>query len=309
MDPKRTMPHELTGPELPSGMRLFLCAAALLGILCPALAPAQNPTTPRLFTSDTVQIRYLEEGSGEPVLLLHGLGGRLENWTADGFVAALAAAGFRVIAYDARGHGESSKPHDSDRYGNEDVADVLRLLDHLSIDRADVIGYSRGSWIASKLVAQHPDRVSSVVYGGWGGNPLSHEDCLATVDALARDEFPVPLWRALQSSDAPLPTKEEQAMIMEQFFGEADMMALAAAVGATCADDLESAASLNPSGVPSLAIVGALDGVSPSVRAMSREADGALKLYVIPGADHYTARRHPQFLAQILSFLNETRRE
>lgn len=306
------MPHELTGPDLPSGMRLFLCAA-LLGILCPALAPAQNPTTPRLFTSDTVQIRYLEEGSGEPVLLIHGLGGRLEDWTAAGFVAGLAAAGFRVIAYDARGHGESSKPHDSDRYGNEDVADVLRLLDHLSIERAHVIGYSRGSKIASELVAQHPDRVSSVVYGGWGaGNPvesLSHEDCLATVDALARGEFPVPLMRALQSSDAPLPTKEEQAMIMEQFGEANDMMALAAAFGAGCADDLESAASLNPSGVPSLAIVGALDGMSPSVRAMARETGGALKVHVIPGADHYTARRHPQFLAQILSFLNETRCE
>ena len=303
------MTHELTGPDLPSGMRLFLCAA-LLGILCPEPAPAQNPTTPRLFTSDTVQIRYLEEGSGEPVLLIHGLGGRLEDWTADGFAAGLAAAGFRVIAYDARGHGESSKPHESDRYGNEDVADVLRLLDHLSIERADVIGYSRGSWIASKLVAQHPDRVSSVVYGGWGGgNALSHEDCLATVDALARGEFPVPLWRALQSSDAPLPTKEEQAMLMEQFFEEADMMALAAAFGASCADDLESAASLNPSGVPSLAIVGALDGRSPSVRAMARETGGALKVHVIPGADHFTARQHPQFLAQILSFLNETRSE
>jgi pimeloyl-ACP methyl ester carboxylesterase len=156
-------------------MRLFLCAA-VLGILCPALAPAQNPTTPRLFTSDTVQIRYLEEGSGEPVLLIHGLGGRLEDWTAAGFVAGLAAARFRVIAYDARGHGESSKFHDSDRYGNEDVADVLRLLDHLSIERAHVIGYSHGSKIASELVAQHPDRVSSVVYGGWGaGNPLSYE--------------------------------------------------------------------------------------------------------------------------------------
>jgi pimeloyl-ACP methyl ester carboxylesterase len=288
-------------------MRLFLCAA-LLGILCPAFAPAQNPTTPRLFTSDAVQIRYLEEGSGEPVLLIHGLGGRLENWTADGFLAGLAAAGFRVIAYDARGHGESSKPHDSDRYGDEDVADVLRLLDHLSIERAHVIGYSRGSWIASELVAQHPDRVSSVVYGAWGGNP-SHEVCLATVDALARGEFPVPLWRALQSSDAPLPTKEEQAMLMERFFGEADMMALAAAVGASCADDLESAASLNPSGVPWLAIVGALDGASPSVLAMARETGGELQVYVIPGADHFTARRHPEFLAQILSFLNETRSE
>jgi len=288
-------------------MRLFLCAA-VLGILCPALAPAQNPTTPRLFTSDTVQIRYLEEGSGEPVLLIHGLGGRLEDWTAAGFVAGLAAAGFRVTAYDARGHGESSKFHDSDRYGNEDVADVLRLLDHLSIERAHVIGYSHGSKIASELVAQHPDRVSSVVYGGWGaGNPLSYEDCLATVDALARGEFPVPLMRALQASDASLPTKEEQAMFMERYTAANDMLALAAAFGAHCADDPESAASLNPSGVPSLAIVGALDGRLPSVRAMAQEMDGALKVHVIPGADHLTARRHPQFLAQVLSFLNETR--
>jgi pimeloyl-ACP methyl ester carboxylesterase len=148
------------------------------------------------------------------------------------------------------------------------------------------------------------------VYGGWGaGNPLSYEDCLATVDALARGEFPVPFMRAFQASDASLPTKEEQAMFMERYTAANDMLALAAAFGARCADDLESAASLNPSGVPSLAIVGALDGRSPSVRAMARETGGALKVHVIPGADHFTARRHPQFLAQILSFLNETRCE
>lgn len=74
--------------------------------------------------------------------------------------------------------------------GEEDVEDALRLLDHLSIERTNVVRYSRGSEIASRLVAQHPNRFRSVVFGGWAaGHPvetLELEDCLTTATSLAR---------------------------------------------------------------------------------------------------------------------------
>jgi pimeloyl-ACP methyl ester carboxylesterase len=102
------------------------------------------------------------------VVLLHGFGDTLRRWEAT-VIPRLLAVGFRVIAYDARGHGSSGKPDNPAQYGQEDVNDVVRLLDHLSIDRVHMVGYSRGASIAARLVAQQPRRVRSVVFGGWGG--------------------------------------------------------------------------------------------------------------------------------------------
>jgi pimeloyl-ACP methyl ester carboxylesterase len=286
---------------------------ALLGNLSPALAPAQTPPNTRVFDSDGVQIRYVDKGSGDPVLLIHGFAGRLEFWETTGIAAGLTAAGFRVIAYDARGHGNSAKPHDPEQYGEEDVEDAVRLLDHLSIERANVVGYSRGSKIASHLVAQHPSRLRSVVFGGWGvDNPvetLSLEDCLATADSLARGAFPVPLARALRPSGAPPPTTEQQAVVTRQLAAGNDMKALAAAFRAGCEARRVTATALHAIGVPALAIVGALDGMTPSVHAMAREMGGALEVIVIPDADHYTTPVHPEFIARVVTFLRDLRRE
>ncbi len=291
-------------------MRPALCIA-LIGSLCPALATTQTRPDVRVFDSDGVQLRYVDTGSGDPVLLIHGFGGRLEFWEATRIVAGLTAAGFRIIAYDARGHGNSGKPHDPERYGEEDVADAIRLLDQLSIERADVVGYSRGSEIASHLVAQHPKRVRSVVFGGWGvDNPittLSLADCLAAVDDLAGGAFPRPLARALQPSGAPLPPTEQQAAVTRQFTAANDMKALAAAFRSGCEARRVTVAALRATGVPALALVGARDGMAPSVHAMGREMASALEVAVIPDADHYTTPGHPEFIARLASFLRARR--
>jgi pimeloyl-ACP methyl ester carboxylesterase len=292
-------------------MRLFFYST-LLWYLFTVPAAAQILSNADVFDSDGVEIRYVDKGSGEPVLLIHGFSSRLEYWEATGVTGALTAAGFRVIAYDARGHGNSSKPHDLGQYGVEkDVEDAVRLLDHLSIERAHVVGYSRGSKIASQFLTRHPTRIRSVVFGGWGvGNPvetLSQEDCLATADSLARSAFPTPLVRALQPNGTPLPSAEEQAVLMKQLSALNDMKALAAAFGSQCDESPVTAAALLVTGVPVLAIVGALDGMAPSVEAMAREMSDALEVVVIADADHYTAVQHPQFLARLVSFLTDPR--
>jgi len=291
-------------------MRPALCMT-LLATLGPALATTQTRPDVRVFDSDGVQIRYVDTGSGDPVLLIHGFGGRLEFWEATRIVAGLTAAGFRIVAYDARGHGNSGKPHDPERYGEEDVEDAIRLLDHLAIERADVVGYSRGSEIASQLVARHPSRVRRIVFGGWGvGNPvatLSLADCRAAVDALDRGAFPLPLARALQPSGTPLPTAEQQAAGTRRLAAGNDMHALAAAFGAGCEARRVTVAALRAAGVPALAIVGARDGMAPSVHAMGREMAGALEVAVIPDVDHYTTPAHPEFIARLASFLRARR--
>lgn len=119
------------------------------------------------FDSGGTEIRYTIEGAGEPVLLIHGFraSGDL-NWKLPGVNKALAPH-FQVITIDNRGHGKSASP-DDDRYGIEMVNDSVRLLDHLGIESAHVVGYSMGGMIAIKLSVLHPERVRSAVIGGMG---------------------------------------------------------------------------------------------------------------------------------------------
>ena len=93
------------------------------------------------------------------------------NWVDPGWVRTLVAGGRRVIAFDNRGHGQSEKLYDPERYGAPTMAEDARaLLDHLGIERADVMGYSMGARISAFLVLKHPERVRSVIFAGLGIN-------------------------------------------------------------------------------------------------------------------------------------------
>src|SRR5204863_10119417 len=122
-----------------------------------------------------VQIQYVDKGRGAPVVLLHGFtGSYARHWEAPGVLDAVESAGYRVIAMDCRGHGQSGKPHEVAKYGLEMVEDVIRLLDHLHIDRAHVVGYSMGGAIANQLLVRYPARLRSVTLlgAGWEGGDL-----------------------------------------------------------------------------------------------------------------------------------------
>jgi pimeloyl-ACP methyl ester carboxylesterase len=126
------------------------------------------------FDSDGVRIAFLDEGAGAPILLIHGFASNMRfNWIDPGWVGLLTRNGFRVIAFDNRGHGESEKPYDESAYGAPLMAeDARRLLDHLGIQQADVMGYSMGARITAFLALAHPGRVRSAIFGGMGGNML-----------------------------------------------------------------------------------------------------------------------------------------
>lgn len=116
-----------------------------------------------------VRLFYSEAGKDEPVILLHGfaVNGDL-NWRLNGMIKMLRKD-YHVIVLDQRGHGLSSKPHDPEAYGEEMVHDVIRLMDHLHIDKAHVAGYSLGGYVALKAAALYPDRLLSagVLGAGW----------------------------------------------------------------------------------------------------------------------------------------------
>jgi pimeloyl-ACP methyl ester carboxylesterase len=115
-----------------------------------------------------VKLWYCVQGKGQPVVLIHGwLSSAGLNWVLPG-TSGLLARDYRVIAVDVRGHGFSDKPTTEEDYGAELVEDVVRLLDHLQIKKAHIIGYSMGGIIAAKFIVKHPDRVLSGALGGMG---------------------------------------------------------------------------------------------------------------------------------------------
>ncbi len=122
------------------------------------------------FTSDGIDIAYLDEGAGDPVLLIHGFASNKEiNWVGPSWFKTLTEAGYRVIAFDHRGHGASGKVYDPALYNTVRMAeDAARLLAHLGIERADVIGYSMGARVGAYMALFFPEKVRSLVLGGLG---------------------------------------------------------------------------------------------------------------------------------------------
>lgn len=160
---------------------------ARLALVCSILASGAFAADAEYFDSDGVKIRYFAAGQGEALVLIHGFSGSASTaWLKPGVFDALVNAGFHVIALDNRGHGGSDKPHDPASYGVNMAEDVGRLLDHLSIDQAHVVGYSMGGKIANTFRARHSQRLVTLTLGGygwpWRGQAATLEEALANME-------------------------------------------------------------------------------------------------------------------------------
>jgi pimeloyl-ACP methyl ester carboxylesterase len=122
---------------------------------------------------DGIRIAYEALGAGPPVVLVHGFGSsRVQNWKFPGWYEALS--GYRVIAMDCRGHGQSDTPHDPARYDHGLMAgDVITVMEAAGESSAFILGYSMGGFIALQLLTTHPERIEKLVIGGVGASYLS----------------------------------------------------------------------------------------------------------------------------------------
>jgi pimeloyl-ACP methyl ester carboxylesterase len=150
-------------------LRCLVVGLALPLALAPAgCVPRGDKAVVGTFDSKGTKISYFVQGKGEPVVLIHGWTSSADvNWKLPG-TAALLAKDYQVIALDVRGHGRSNKPPVEEAYGPELVEDVVRLLDHLKIKKAHIVGYSMGGIITGAFLAKYPDRVLSATIGGMG---------------------------------------------------------------------------------------------------------------------------------------------
>jgi pimeloyl-ACP methyl ester carboxylesterase len=229
----------------------------------------------RFASFDGLELNYVVAGDGPDVLLVHGFASdHVGNWVRPGVVAALVAGSRRVIAYDARGHGASEKPHDVDAYEhNAMVRDAQALLDHLGVGPVDVVGYSMGSIVSSRLVPVEP-RARSLVLGGVGGR-LSRGR-----SAESRARTAIALERRRGAGRRARPAERAFRQFAER--NGNDLLALAAIQRAH-----NEAGDPSAIRVPTLVVAGADDRLAGSPADLAALIPGAESL-VIPG-NHLSA--------------------
>lgn len=245
------------------------------------------------FRHGLVELAYLDEGQGEPIVLVHGFASNKEvNWVNPNWVSVLTRAGRRTIALDVRGHGESTKLYQPSDYHSERMAeDVVALLDHLGLDRADVMGYSMGARVSAFLALSQPTRVRSVILGGLG---------IRLVEGVGLPESIADALEAPSLDDVTDPTGRMFRAFAEQNKG--DLIALAACMrGSRQTLTREQVAAIQP---PMLVAVGTKDMVAGSAHELAALVPGARVLDIV-GRDHMLAVGDKTFKTGVLDFLAE----
>jgi len=247
------------------------------------------------FQHDGVEVAYLDQGEGEPVVLIHGFASTKEvNWLHPGWIATLTGAGRRAIALDNRGHGASSKIYDPAAYHSAIMAeDVRALLDHLGVERADIMGYSMGARIAAFLALAHPRRARSVVVGGLGSRLVNGVGLPETI---------------AEALEAPslADVQDLQGRSFRAFADQtrSDRKALAACIrGSRQTLSLSDCEKLT---MPVLVAVGTADTVAGSAQELAAMLPQGRALD-IPGRDHMLAVGDRVFKRGVLDFLASNR--
>jgi pimeloyl-ACP methyl ester carboxylesterase len=253
-------------------------------------------TVERFESTDGIGIAYRQwnaAAGGLPVMLHHGFAadGAL-NWQGPGVVAALVEARRWVVAIDARGHGASDKPHDPARYGEAIMArDLMALVDRLSAERYDLVGYSMGA-VVSLLVAAQDPRVRRLVVGGVGEGIL----VCGGVDTRALPNLT--LAEALEAEDVAS-VKDPGAAGFRAFADmlRADRKALAAQARSVHAQPI----ALDRIKVPALVLAGDADPLAVRPELLARAIAGA-ELRALAG-DHLGALQDPKFVESVRDFV------
>jgi pimeloyl-ACP methyl ester carboxylesterase len=245
------------------------------------------------FHNGAVEIAYLDEGEGDPVVLVHGFASTKDvNWVYPTWVSELRKSGRRVVALDNRGHGASGKLYDAEQYHIPTMAgDVTALMDHLNIERADVMGYSLGGRMTAWLALSQPQRLRSAILGGIGmgliegGGP--GENVAAALEAGALDEVTDPVGRTFRAFADQ--TRSDRRALAACLRGSRRLMTREEAAGIT---------------VPVLIAVGTTDEIAGSAPALGKIIRGS-QVLDIPNRDHMRAVGDRVYKAGVLDFLSK----
>ena len=243
------------------------------------------------FNSGGVEIAYETAGEGTPILLIHGFASNARvNWWDTGWVKTLTDAGRCVITIDNRGHGASEKLYESALYPAAEMAeDARRLLDHLGIGQADVMGYSMGARVSAFLTIAHPDRVRRAVFAGLASRMITG---VGGAEEIAR------------ALEAPTPDDvTDMGARGFRIFAEqtkSDLKALAACIRSSRERiTVEELATIR---VPVLVVAGEKDDVAGDVETLVKAIPGAVGV-TLPNRNHMNAVGDRGYKDAVLAFL------
>ena len=282
-------------------MKKRLLTAVFLTLAFVTFLPAED----FFFDSDGVRIHYIVEGKGEPVVLIHGFAANITaNWGAPGIIKALSEK-YQVIALDNRGHGQSAKPHENAAYGLKMTDDVIRLMDHLKIKKAHIVGYSMGGFMTDKLLADHPERFITATLGGagWSKPDADQSGLEVLAKSLEEGKGIGPLIVFLTPKGQPPPSEQQIEATNKMFLATNDAQALAG-VSRGMAQFAVPEAKLRANKIPVLSLIGEIDPLKDGVDQL----DGVLahlKVVVVPTANHMNAPANPEFAKNLKAFLAE----
>ena len=243
------------------------------------------------FNSGGVEIAYETAGEGTPILLIHGFASNARvNWWDTGWVKTLTDAGRCVITIDNRGHGASEKLYDSALYPAAEMAeDARRLLDHLGIGQADVMGYSMAARVSAFLTIAHPDRVRRAVFAGLASRMITG---VGGAEEIAR------------ALEAPTPDDvTDMGARGFRIFAEqtkSDLKALAACIRSSRERiTVEELATIR---FPVLVVAGEKDDVAGDVETLVKAIPGAVGV-TLPNRNHMNAVGDRGYKDAVLAFL------
>lgn len=243
------------------------------------------------FNSGGVEIAYQTAGDGPPILLIHGFASNARvNWWDTGWVKTLTESGRRVITFDHRGHGASEKLYDPALYPAAEMAeDARRLLDHLGITQADVMGYSMGARVSAFLTIAHPERVRRAVFAGLASRMITGvggaEAIAAALEAPSRND-------GLDINARAFRIFAEQT--------KSDLKALAACIRSSREKiTVEELATIR---VPVLVVAGEKDEVAGDVETLVKAIPGASGV-TLPNRNHMNAVGDRGYKDAVLDFL------
>ena len=245
------------------------------------------------FHNGAVEIAYLDEGEGDPIVLVHGFASTKNvNWVYPTWVSELKKDGRRVIAFDNRGHGDSSKLYDPTAYEVATMAgDITALMDHLNIERADVMGYSLGSRMTAVLARSQPKRLRSAIFGGIGigviegGGP--GENVAQALEADSLDDVTDPVGRTFRAFADQ--TRSDRRALAACLRGSRRLMTREEAAGIA---------------VPVLIAVGTSDEIAGSAASLGKIIPGS-QVLDIPNRDHMRAVGDKVYKTGVLDFLSQ----
>ncbi len=246
-----------------------------------------------MFSHHGFELSYADSGpeGAEPVLLVHGFASSYRvNWLSPGWVRTLTEAGYRVVGFDHRGHGDSSKSYRPEDYTPENMAgDAAALLDHLGIRSAHVMGYSMGARVAAFLALERPELVHTLILGGLG---------IGMITGVGNWEE---VAEALKAED-PETIPDKRARMFRTFADQtkSDRRALAACIETS--RTLLTAADVGRIAQPTLVAVGTKDDIAGSGKELAVLMPDA-EAFDIEGRDHMLSVGDPTFKRAALAFL------